>query len=198
MRAWICVFLFALSAGCTQVPVASHPDLVPTLPKAEYQKLIKRNTRTADEYTGLYQTFQCDVTQLNNEVQVESLKQRAHFLQWSQAQYQQERDKMVQEAAAYSKFFLRFYTPERDYDDLDKGKSIWKVYLEYSGNRFEGKVRKLSDKLIEIQSMYPHMNRFSTPYEVSFNVPMSTIETGSSKVIVTSSLGTAEFPFSPR
>jgi hypothetical protein len=196
MHRWMSALFFATLAGCVQVPV-SNRDPVPTLSRNEYESLIKRNTKSANQYSGLYQTFQSDVTQLNSEVQAESLKQKAHFLQWNQVQYQLERDKMIQESAAYAKFFLRFYTPERDYDDLDKGKSIWKVYLEYSGNRFDGKVHRLSDKLIEIQAMYPHMNRFSTAYEVSFNVPMSTIETGIAKVVVTSSLGTAEFSFRP-
>lgn len=197
MRVLISVLTFSILAGCVQAPV-THRDPVPSLPRGEYEALIKRNTRSANQYSGLYQTFQCDVTQLNNEVLAESLKQKGHFLQWNQTEYQQERDKVMQEASAYAKFFIRFYTPDRDYDDLDKGKSIWKVYLEYSGNRFEGKIRKLNDKLIEIEAMYPHMNRFSTPYEVTFNIPMPTIEGGSAKVVITSSLGTAEFPFAPR
>jgi hypothetical protein len=106
-----------------------------------------------------------------------------------------EREKVVEENGAYAKFLLRFYTPERDYDDLDKPKTIWKTYLDYGGSRFEGKVTKIKDKLVELQTLYPNMDRFSTAYEITFNVPMTTVEQGTSKVTLTSSLGTAEFSF---
>ncbi len=163
--------------------------------EGEYLSLLRKNTSRADKYSGFYQTFQADVTILTTEVQSSVLRQKAHFLQWDQKQYQQEREKSLQESNAYAKFFMRFYSPERDYDDLHKGKTIWKVFLEYSGTRFEGKVAKLSDKLIEVKTLFPNMDRFSTPYEITFNVPMTTIEQGTSKLILTSSLGSAEFSF---
>jgi hypothetical protein len=161
----------------------------------EYASLIKKHTTRTNQYSGFYQTFQADMTILTTEVQSAALKQRGQFLQWDQRQFQSERDKMVQEAAAYSKFFLRFYSPEHDYDDLNKGKTIWKVYLDYNGSRFEGKVKKLTEKYVELQTIYPYLDRFSTPYEIQFNVPMTTIENGDCKVVLTSSLGTAEFHF---
>ena len=70
-----------------------------------------------------------------------------------------------------------------------------KVYLEYQGSRFEGKVKKMAEKFVEIQTIFPHIDRFSTPYEITFNVPMTTLETGPAKVVLASSLGTAEFKF---
>ncbi len=187
---WICLFVI----GCAQTPV-HNPDIVQPLGENEYGLLIKKNTSRTDQYSGFYQTFQADVTILNTEVITANLRQRGHFLQWDQRTYQAERDKVMQEASAYSKFFLRFYSPENEYDDFHKGKTIWKVYLEYSGSRFEGKVRKMNEKFVEIQTIFPHMDRFSTPYEITFNIPMTTIENGALKVILTSSLGTAEFKF---
>ncbi len=92
---------------------------------------------------------------------------------------------------------MRFFSPDHEYDDLHKGKTIWKVYLDFGGSRFEGKVKKMSDKYVELQNIFPHLDRFSTPYEITFNVPMSTIEGGPSKVTLTSSLGSAEFKFPP-
>jgi hypothetical protein len=188
---WISV-LFAL--GCVQTAV-ENPNIVQPLSENEYAVLIKRNTSRSDQYSGFYQTFQADITILNTEVVTASLRQRGHFLQWDQRQYQNERDKVMQEAAAYSKFFMRFFSPENDYDDFHKGKTIWKVYLEYGGSRFEGKVKKMTEKFVELQTIFPHFDRFSTPYEITFNVPMTTLESGPVKVILTSSLGTAEFKF---
>lgn len=190
---WFIAVLFLALASCAQAPISSS-GLNP-LPRAQYASLIKRNTANTNQYSGFYQTFQADVTILTSEVQAESLKQKAEFLQWDGRIYQNEREKMLQEASAYSKFFLRFFSPEQSHDDLDKVKSMWKIYLDYGGNRFEGKVRKVSDKLADVQNLYPHVDRFSSIYEVSFNVPMTTLEQGSATFSLTSSLGSAKFTF---
>lgn len=186
---------FGTIVACAQAPVRTAPGIVQALPAAEYNQLIKKHTRTADQYAGFYQTFQASATILTGEVSAAVLKQRGAFLQWEDRTYQSEREKSVQDGTAYAKFFLKFYSPETDYDDLDKGTTIWKLYLEYGGSRFEGKVRKLREKAVEIQTLFPHMDGFSTPYEVSFNIPMATIENGAPKLVLTSSLGSAEFKF---
>lgn len=194
----ISIFLILATLGilanCASKPIQGL-NVIEPLSDSEYTEIIKKNTSRANKYKGFYQSFQADLTILTNEAMSASLKQKGAFLQWDEKQYQSEREKSVQEAAAYSKFFLRFFAPEKDYDDLSKAKTIWKIYLEFNGTRFEGKVKKLTDKLIELQTLYPHMDRFSTPYEITFNVPMSTVETGESKVVLSSSLGSAEFVF---
>ncbi|MGE4130885.1 MAG: hypothetical protein AB7F86_04570 [Bdellovibrionales bacterium] len=187
------IFAFTL-AGCASTPKLTSDSIQP-MDSDSYIKLIQRNTAHTDQYSGFYQTFQADVTILTTEVQAASLRQKGHFLQWDQRQFQSEREKSLQESNAYSKFFLRFFSPDKDYDDLHKGKTIWKVFLDYSGRRFEGKVAKMSEKMSEVVQLYPHMDRFSTPYEITFNVPMTTIEQGEVKIILTSSLGQAEFSF---
>lgn len=192
-RLWIFAILISV-LGCSGAPLKS-PNGVEAMSEHSYAQLVKKNTTATNQYSGFYQTFQADMTILTSELQTESLKQRGQFLQWDQRAYQAERDKMLQEAAAYSKFFMRFFSPEHEYDDLHKGKTIWKVYLDYGGSRFEGKVKKMSDKFVELQNIFPHLDRFSTPYEITFNVPMTTIESGAAKVTLTSSLGSAEFKF---
>lgn len=194
MRRLFILLLSATFLGCSHQPVSQDKTDLALSPKA-YEAVVNTNTVRANQFSGFYQTFQADVTILTTEMQMASLRQRASFMQWDAKQYQAEREKMQQENSAYAKFFLRFYSPEHDYDDLHKGKTIWKVYLDVSGQRFEGKVKKLTDKLVELMTIYPHFDRFSTPYEVTFNVPMTTIENGKCKVTLTSSLGTAEFDF---
>jgi len=189
------LLIFLNLAACASKPT-TIPGGVEGLSRSEYESILKKNTRKSVQYSGFYQTFQVDATLLTTELQTAMLKQRAQFMQWDQATYNSEREKALQEASAYSKVFLRFFSPDRDYDDLSKGaKSIWKVYLDVNGSRFEGKVRRLSDKMVELQTLYPHFDRFSTPYEITFNVPMTTIEGTKSKLTLTSSLGTVEFVF---
>lgn len=190
------LLIVLLLSGCAQNPVVSSSP-VETLSQTDYNALIEKHSKSTNQYSGFYQTFQMTATLRTTEVLTAELRQRAHFSQWDQRQFQQEREKALQEASAYSKVFLRFYVPDRDYDDLGKPKTIWKFYLDYNGNRFEGKAKKMTDKFVEIQTLYPYFDRFSTPYEITFNVPMTTIEKGDVKVTVTSSLGTAEFGFPP-
>src|SRR5262245_38726425 len=180
------LLLVLILAGCASKPIVGQNTVTP-MDSLEYSSLIRKHTVGTDQYRGFYQTFQADMTILTTEVQSASLRQRGNFLQWDMKQYQTEREKSLQEANAYSKFFMRFYSPEKDYDDLHKGKTIWKVFLEFSGNRFEGKVTKMPEKAVEVMTLYPHMDRFSTPYEITFNVPMTTVEQGASKVVLTSS-----------
>ncbi len=186
---------FAIAvAGCTAAPLKNSSG-VEAMSPSSYASLISKHTVKTNQYSGFYQTFQADVTILSSDLQTEILKQRAQFSQWDQSAYQSERDKVMQESGAYSKFFLRFFSPENEYNDLNKAKTIWKVYLDYGGTRFEGKVRKVDEKYVELRTVYPHVDNFSTPYEVTFNVPMTTVEGGQSKVTLTSSLGSAEFSF---
>lgn len=194
MRILIAFLVFVVTA-CGSKPVSEPPGAIVGPSLGEYASVVKKYTVATNQYSGFYQTFQADMTILTTEMQTASLRQRGGFLQWDQKQYQQEREKMLQEASAYSKFFMRFFSPEREYDDLHKGKSVWKVFLDFNGQRFEGKVKKSSDKFIELKTVYPYLDRFSTPYEITFNVPMSTVEKGESKVTLTSSLGSAEFVF---
>lgn len=187
--------LLALSLIACATRPAPVPGGVTPLTDDEYATVIRNATTHTNQYAGIYQTFQADMTVLNSQVQTAGLRQKGYYLQWDDATFRREREKIMQENSAYAKFFLRFYSPEKDYDDLHKGKTIWRVYLDFNGQRVEGKVKKIFDKFIELQTIYPHFDRFSTPYEISFNVPMSTIEKLKTKVTMTSSLGAAQFEF---
>jgi hypothetical protein len=184
------VLLCLVLTACSTTP-SSDTEIT----QGEYEKVVRTQTRSADKYNGLYQTFQASVTLLSTDLLTAGLNRRSEFLGWDPAKFQKERDRTFQEAAVETKLFLRFYAPENDYNDLHKPNSIWKVYLDHNGKRYEGKVKKLTDKLVELQLLYPHFDRFSTPYEVSFAVPTAAVEATPAKVVLTSSLGAAEFEF---
>ncbi len=194
MRLWcLPLIFFVLLSSCAHQPAPTSSSAVAS--EEDYNAFIVHNTVKTNHYSGFHQTFQADMTILSNEVQSTQLKQRAAYLQWDSKQLQTERDKMLQENSAYAKFFLRFYSPVRDYDDLHKGKSIWRIYLEVSGRRLEGKVKKMPDKFVDIKTLYPFFDHFSTAYEVTFSLPMVTLESKPCKVTLTSSLGSSEFAF---
>lgn len=194
-RLLIMIFLTAVHFACSTKSVVSDDASSKPLSDGEYKSLIADHTTSTNRYSGIYQTFQGDMTILNSTVRAAIVQRRSDFLQWDNKRYQQEREKAFQEMSAFATFFLRYYSPENDYDDLHKPNTIWKVYLEFNGQRYEGKVKKLTDKLIEVQRIYPRFDRFSTPYEITFNIPMSSVEQASCRVTLTSSLATSVFEF---
>jgi len=86
--------------------------------------------------------------------------------------------------------------PSIKLNDLNKGTSIWKLYLETpDGKRYEGKATKHVGKLEDIHAVYPYHNRWSVPYDVAFDVPLSMVEKGPLTFVVTSSQGTIKLKF---
>jgi hypothetical protein len=67
--------------------------------------------------------------------------------------------------------------------------------LEVSGQRYEGKVTKLKSLYLDLEAIYPHHNRWSTPYSVSF--PVSTPATDGKPMVltVTGPLATTQLSF---
>ncbi len=186
-------FLMLTACGSKQEKVSDN--IVGPVKNANYKPVIKKFSSNKKEYSGFHNTYQATMTLLNSEVQNMALQRRGHFLQWDLEKARKEREKMFQEMSQNTRVFLAFFSPENDYDDLNKPKSIWKIYLEFEGERYVGTVKKTSEKFVELKEIYPYIERFHTPYYVTFNIPMSAIESKNIKVILTSSLGNGEFPF---
>lgn len=185
------LLLSLLLAGCA---TSTKPG---SISEKDYERIVRTHTRSADRYQGLYQTFQASATLMTTEQQSATLQRKSDFLGWDPAQLQKERDRTFQEMSTGTKLFLRFFSPENEYDDLHKPTSIWKIYLVYEGKQIDGKVKKLTDKFVELKMLYPHFDRFSSPYEVTFPVPTTAVEQARVKIILTSSLGSSEFDFEP-
>lgn len=183
--------LFVLE-GCT---TASKEDETKA---SEYEMTIKSNTKGTNQYDGLLQSFQAQATFLNGVVQSAVLQRKGEFLQWDAAKLQSERDRSFQEMSQVTRFFLRFFVPDSDSDDLSKPNSMWKIYLEANGKRYEAKVKKMTEKAPELFRLYPHHDRFSTAYEVSFPVPTANAEHTGLKLTITSSIGSSDLLFEGR
>lgn len=193
MRALFLVLL-TLTLGCATSTnrTSSTPG---GISDSDYDKLVKRYTQKTNQYDGFYQTFQADMTMLATDLRTAGVARQGDYQQWDPARLQKERDSAFQQMAAQTEFFLRFFTPDNDNDDLATGKSIWRLYLDVGGKRYEGEVKKLNWKISELKNLYPNYDRFSTPYQVTFKVPTAAVESTSAKVILTSIMGTAEFSF---
>lgn len=163
--------------------------------KKKFDAIITSNSRTHQIYTGLHQAFEATVTSLDRNVTQAILEQQAQFHSWDSQTLQLEIQKANDKRLTESRFFIRFYSPEIDYDDLHKPNSIWKVYLIVNGQKYLGKVTKDFSKFIEIQTIFPYFDRFSTGYYVTFPIGRASVEDQSYSILLTSSLGQSEFKF---
>jgi len=188
--------LLTISAlgGCSSAP-KQDGAAGPRVSEATYESLINKNTRHHVEYDGFYNKFELSTTFLNSDVQTTILQKRSDTLGWDNATAQKERERLFQENSTQVKFFMSFFSPTPRLNDLHKGSSIWKIYLEVEGKRYEGKVTKYKGKLEDIQAIYPYHTRWAMPFEVVFLVPLSGVENHSPVFMITSTQGSAKLQF---
>jgi hypothetical protein len=184
-------FLF-LSACATQLPVANGIKEIST---SDYQSLAQSKTEKVEVYNGLYNQLTVSATRIDGEMTDAFLSHSARLLQWTTAQYQTEKAKLISQGAEKTNFFISFYTPERKHDDLSSSKSIWKIYLDINGQRYEGKAVKMKSQLTEVETMYPAHNRWSTPYTVTFPVAAAIADGKPAVITFTGTLTSAQLKF---
>lgn len=192
-----CIFLMSCLLVACQTIVPAGPTVVQNVPNYKYLPLYKRFTETKKEYSGFHNTFEARMTFLHSELNLLRLRRKGHYLRWGLDRFQKERESLMQEMSTEAKAFLLFYTPEVEYDDLNKPNTIWKLYLEFDGQRYEGKVKKAKDKRIELQNQFPDVDPFSTSYFVTFPLPTTVVEDQAFTIVLTSSVGTAKYIIRP-
>ncbi len=197
------VFFVFFVLSCSQSPTSpetneafqSHQSF--SSDSSEYQKIINKFSRTDSRYSGFYQSYQLSGTLLVPAVNWQLLQKKASFHQWDEKTQKEERDRALQEMTQSTFFLFSLYTPEKDYNDLNKGTSIWKIYLDVNGKRYEGKIKKRTDKPVDITSLFSYHTRWSIPYKAEFPVPTLQVEKYKSSIQFTSSLGSSTFYFEP-
>lgn len=191
------VLILSLAAlfqlGCATP--APQPEGLVLISPADYQKALDQQTRRSQKYQGLYNVFDLSATLVNPTLAQAQLEQSARLYQWDRAQFQSEKNKSDQQLKDRTEVFLSFYTPEKKNDDLHKSSTQWRVYLESGGRRWEGKVTKIKTTLAEVQGLYPHHTRFSTPYSISFPVSAEQATSQSAKFTLTGPSGTTSLDF---
>lgn len=191
----ILVLSFLILASCASQELVRGGR--PLISKSNYVDLIYDNTQKDIKYSGLYNTLEVQATPFTSQVAQGQLDYQTHIYQWDE-------NKFSTESAAYetrlnreAEFFISFFTPEKKNDDLTKPNSVWKVFLDVDGRRYEGQVKKVHSLLAEIQGFYPYHNRFSTPYSVIFPVPMKSIESKPMTLTLTGPIAAGILKFEP-
>jgi hypothetical protein len=194
MKFVITLFILTLTASCAH----NEPNgavIGTRYENSNYEALIGKFTKHSVQYEGLYNKFELNVTFINSEVQAAILQKRSDIYQWDTKLAQKEREKILQENSTQTKFALSFFVPSIRLNDLNKPTTIWKAFLESHGHRYAGRITKRNGKLEDIQATYPYHNRWSVPYEITFDVPLAGVEDAPLKFIITSSQGSASLQY---
>ena len=192
MKYFILIIASALSfltASCATRDTTSTGLNV--MSESAYQSIVDEYSDSTERYSGLYNTITMRSTILNSKVAHAQLDQNARLFLWDKAKYDDESKKVDQKLNKESEIFLSFYTPTRKHDNLNRSKTLWKIFLDVDGKRYEGKATKIKLLTTELQSIYPYHNSFSTPYSLIFPVPMKTIEKSNAKLTITGPVGSA-------
>lgn len=169
------VFLISSSAlliSCTTTNTSNSKNESVNLSDREYSQLIENHSDANVFYDGLQNSVDIKSTFLSLEVSKAQQNKMSDSYQWSTDKKSLELEKEKKLMEAESRFFVSIYTPEKKYDDLDKNKTLWRIFIEVEGKQIEAKAKKLKLLDAEIKSLYPYFTTFTTAYMVS--VPVST------------------------
>lgn len=177
---------------------ASTPETkegVPSVNVNSYENLVEKNTQNIESYNGLANQLNVHATKMDTKMTEAMLSRSAQIYQWNATLFQEEKNKAMIEIATKTIFFLSFYTPERNHNNLTALKPIWKIYLDVGGQRYEGKATKIKTMLADLESLYPHHNRFATPYKIEFSVPTAQTESQAEVLTITGPNASVELKY---
>lgn len=186
------VFGILLFCSCAMTP---KTDRMKLMSDDEIHEAIEKGSAESQVYSGLYNVMNLSGTLINSKVREGLLHQQARSYQWDESQMNAEKLKVDEKNKTQTELFLSFYTPERKQDDLNKGQTSWKLFLDVDGKRYEGKATKMKLQTTEIQSLYYHHNRFATPYMISFPVSVASIESKPAVFTITGPSGSTQLKF---
>lgn len=193
MKKVIASVFFLILAGCASTSTNTYG--VAVISQSEYENRIEPYSKKIETYAGLLNTLHMRATLLNSQVQDAQLLQRARLYQWDEGTYNTEKQKSTEDMNKVTQVFVSLYTPEKKHDDLHKNQTLWKIFLDSNGRRWEGKATKIKLLTNEIQALYPDHTRFGTPYLVTFQVPVRSIEGQPIKLTLTGSVASASVEF---
>lgn len=166
-----------------------------TAAKNEYDRILRSASDTEKVYAGFHQAFEATVYKLDINTQNAVLERKGLLLEWPISEVETQKSKARDERLTNSFFYMRFFAPDPIYNDLHQPDTIWKVYLIVGNQKYEAIVKKDFSKLADQQALFPNFDRFSTGYELSFPIGQASLDGQPHQILLTSSLGKAEFSF---
>lgn len=185
--------LFLWLIACSSSP--SKETANTPLHEEDYVDSIETFSDHTQKYDGPYNVLEVAATLINSQVIDSQIRRQTTLFQWNKEKVQSEQESKKSKSKEKTEVFISFYTPDKKSGDLLRSDTLWKIILKTPKQEIIGTPKKLSLLPIEIKSLYPRHNRWSTPYIVSFEAPLDTIETQSSELILTGPVGVATLKF---
>lgn len=192
---YVLLISFLVLTACTTYEISPSGRAIRT--ESEYFSIIDQHSDSTEKYSGLYNLLNIEATLLNTKVLDAQADQLTRLYLWDDAKASAERMKNNERTSKETEVFMAFFTPDRKNDDAAKPKTVWRVFLDADGRRFEGKVTKIKLQLSQLVALYPYHNRFYSPYQVIFPVPVKSIEGREMTMTVTGAVGSATLKFKP-
>lgn len=186
--------VFAISCAST----SNNNNGLTLMSEQNYETLVDKWSDHVENYSGLNNTVTIMATLLNPETAMAQLDQNARIFQWDQITYENEKKLLENRLPSQSEVFVSFYSPERKWDDLHKSKTLWKIFLDVNGQRYEGKATKIKLLTREIQSLYHYHTSFATPYTVTFPVAANNLTGQNVRLVFTGSVGSVSLNFNAK
>jgi len=179
MRLLALMTLMILISACSTPRIESRAEkqvFGSTMSDDEYRDILEKNTKVARGYSGLHNVFNFRVVMMTDEVIRAVARRKALYYQWSEEQLRTYLEDELQKTASHTRFFLSFYTPTRQHDDLNSSSSMWRIYLSTKGLRYTGKATKTGGPVAQIASIFPFHDQWSSAYDVEFLVSSSEVK----------------------
>ncbi len=177
-------------AGCATV---QHPG---SITRSEYESILDPQIKHVLKYSGLYNDFDVTAVLITPEIARSQVNYNHGLYLWSESKHQEEAQKAEEKLGKQTDVFVSFFAPEKKHNDLSKSKTMWRIFLEVDGQRYDGTATRIkSITQTEIESLYPFHTRFGTPYILTFPVSALELTNKNPKVTITGPVGTMEFVF---
>jgi hypothetical protein len=197
MKRTIFVCIAAALTACATTSTSNEHGLN-LMTSSAYENLVDQWTDYVETYNGINNTVTVQATLINSEVAAAQTDQSARTYQWDQVKYDTEKKDLAERMSKETNIFVSFYSPERKWDDLAKSKTLWKMYLDVNGQRYEGKAVKSKLLPRELQSLYHYHSSFSTPYTLTFPVSTKNVDGKPVRLVLTGAVDAVTLNFPPK
>jgi hypothetical protein len=166
MRARRAAVIAAVAAlcGCPFHPRAPQP----APDRGDWARVRDEATRQFQLYDGLDHRATATATYLSPEVREARARRIAVWFAWSEAELQRRLADERAEAAQFDDFVLSFYTADRDSNDLDALRSVWRIEVDTGTGQIIARDVHALGADANLTALFPWVGPFDTVYLIRF------------------------------
>jgi hypothetical protein len=152
-------------------------------------------TRRLELYDGLVHRAIAIATYLGPEVRRARAERLGRWLAWTDDELRRHLAQEAAEAERAEEFLLVLYTADRDDNDLDASRSVWRVAVETDGGTLLPDRITAHEDEATLRGLFPWIGPFDVAYAVRFPKGAATLEGGPFVLRLSSALGQLPLDF---